>query len=76
MRQCVYSFCERGQVTIPKDIRERLGIRPGTVLDIHAEGGRLVAEKVAARDPVEAVMGCVKLGRTTDATIAILRGDA
>ena len=26
---------DRGQVTIPKALRDRLGIRPGTVLDFH-----------------------------------------
>lgn len=36
---------EKGQVTIPKGVRERLGIRPGTVLDFEAVGGRLIAVK-------------------------------
>ena len=30
---------ERGQVTIPKALRERLGITPKTVLDFHEEDG-------------------------------------
>ena len=34
---------ERGQVTIPKALRERLGIVPGTVLDFIEEQGRLIA---------------------------------
>jgi AbrB family looped-hinge helix DNA binding protein len=36
---------ERGQVTIPKRLRERLGIRPGTVLEFREDADRLVAEK-------------------------------
>jgi AbrB family looped-hinge helix DNA binding protein len=35
---------ERGQVTIPKALRERLGIVPGTVLDFFEEQGRLIAK--------------------------------
>jgi len=36
---------EKGQVTIPKPVRDKLGIRPGTVLDFSAERGKLVAIK-------------------------------
>jgi AbrB family looped-hinge helix DNA binding protein len=37
---------ERGQVTIPKELRERLGIVPGTVLDFFEEQGLLIARTV------------------------------
>ncbi len=66
---------ERGQVTIPKDLRDRLGITSGTVIDFHEENGRLVAEKVMETDPVASVMGCLVLDRPTDQIIAELRGD-
>jgi AbrB family looped-hinge helix DNA binding protein len=36
---------EKGQITGPKRVRERLGIRPGTILDVRKETGRLVATK-------------------------------
>jgi AbrB family looped-hinge helix DNA binding protein len=67
---------ERGQVTIPKAIRDRLGIRPGQVLDFEAEQGRLVARKASPSDPVEAVYGIFKTGRGTDELIEELRGPA
>lgn len=35
----------KGQVSIPKSTRERLGIREGTRLRLHEEGSRLVLEK-------------------------------
>jgi len=41
---------EKGQVTIPKPIRDQLGLRAGTELEFSAEGGRLVARKGEAVD--------------------------
>ncbi|MEZ5120475.1 MAG: AbrB/MazE/SpoVT family DNA-binding domain-containing protein [Solirubrobacterales bacterium] len=34
---------EKGQVTIPKPLHDRLGIQPGTELDFDARDGRLIA---------------------------------
>jgi antitoxin PrlF len=67
---------EDGRVTIPKPARERLGLRPGQVLEFEAERGRLVARKVPAEDPLMAVYGVLDLGRTTRDAIAALRGPA
>jgi AbrB family looped-hinge helix DNA binding protein len=36
---------ERGRVTIPKRFRERLDIRPGTILEFREEADKLIAEK-------------------------------
>ena len=36
---------EKGQITIPKAVRESLGIRQGTILEIAAVGGKMVAIK-------------------------------
>lgn len=67
-------IAERGQVTIPKVFRERLGLQPGTVLEFSEENGRLVAVKVMAADPVEQVYGCLGTGKRTDRLMASLRG--
>lgn len=66
---------ERGQVTIPKLLRDKLGIRPGTTLEFAARDGVLVVTK-SQTDSVTAVFGC--LGRKVDADkfIRQLRGDA
>jgi AbrB family looped-hinge helix DNA binding protein len=66
---------ERGQVTIPKRLRDELGISAGQVLDFVVEGGRLVATKTAQRDPVEAVYGVLGERSSTDDTITALRGE-
>ena len=65
---------DRGQVTIPGEIRRRLGIVPGTTLRFDAEGGRLVAVKETASDPVSRVYGILERG-DSDEIMRELRGD-
>jgi len=65
---------ERGQVTIPKALRERLGIVPGTVLDFIEEQGRLIAKKTETVDAVDQVFGRLGRGRNTDDIIHEIRG--
>ena len=65
---------ERGQVTIPKPLRQRMGIMPKTVLDFHEENGRLIVVKASGSDPVSRVMGCLKLNKTTSVLMEVLRG--
>jgi len=67
---------DRGQVTIPKVLRDRLGITPRTVLEFREENGRLVAEKAILEDPVTKVLGCLKLKKSTDHLLDDLRGRA
>lgn len=63
----------KGQVTIPKALRERLGIRPGQVLEFDEEHGRLVATKVQARGHIDGVFGILADGPSTDDLVAELR---
>lgn len=66
---------EKGQVTIPKKLRDRLGIRPGAVLEFVEDNGRLVATKAEAEDVVAAVSGLLTNREvTTDQFIESIRG--
>jgi AbrB family looped-hinge helix DNA binding protein len=66
---------EKGQITIPKPLRVRLGIRKGQVLEVHEERGRLVMTKHVSRDPFDKYFGILKLGRRTDEIMKELRGE-
>ena len=66
---------ERGQVTIPKALRDKLGIRQGTTLDFEASNGTLVARK-AETDPVSSVFGCLGKSVDTDKFVRKIRGDS
>jgi antitoxin PrlF len=65
---------EKGQVTIPKQLRDSLGIEPGQELDFTEEEGRLVARKVRRQSPVDAVYGTLQLDIGTDELMDELRG--
>ncbi|MBI2942380.1 MAG: AbrB/MazE/SpoVT family DNA-binding domain-containing protein [Chloroflexi bacterium] len=42
----VARITSKGQITIPKEVRERLGVQPGDALDFHFEAGRLEVRPV------------------------------
>lgn len=64
---------EKGQVTIPKALRDRLGIRPGQVLEFDEEQGRLVATKVTASGRADKVFGLLADGTNSDDLVAEMR---
>ncbi len=63
----------RGQVRIPKALRKKLGLVPGTVLDVKAVDGRLIVVKARPRGPADAVYGTLGRGRSTDELVGQLR---
>lgn len=44
---------ERGQFVVPKDIREQLGLRPGTEVTVEVKGNEMVVK--SAKTPQEIV---------------------
>jgi AbrB family looped-hinge helix DNA binding protein len=68
---------ERGQVTIPKPLRERLGIRAGQQLDFREEDGKLIATKgTSGHEPATSVFGILRLPAAVDVLIDEMRGPA
>ena len=53
----------RGQVTIPKPLRDKLGLVAGSMLEFDAIDGAFIARKIVD-DPVACVRGC--LGKRID----------
>jgi AbrB family looped-hinge helix DNA binding protein len=70
----------KGQVTIPKPVRDLLGIRPGSAVDFElAADGRIVLVK-AQGEPVvasrfQALRGIAGPGMSTDEIMALTRGE-
>jgi antitoxin PrlF len=60
---------EKGQITIPKRLRDRLGLRPGTILDFEEAGGRLVGRKLVPADHLEELVGILDLPGGVDTFI-------
>ena len=66
---------ERGQVTIPKDLRERFGFLPNTEVEFEVRDGALklvrsARERAAA---VERLYGRKRFGRSTEELMRRLR---
>jgi antitoxin PrlF len=47
----------KGQVTIPKDVRERLGVHPGEDVGFEEKGDLLVIRKVVTKSPFDKLGG-------------------
>jgi antitoxin PrlF len=66
---------DKGQVTIPKAVRDRLGLKPGTVLSFEAVAGKLVGQKADVTDPFGQWRGRGKLpgGTSVDSYLRSIR---
>jgi len=66
---------ERGQVTIPKDVREKYGLLPNIEVEfVPKESGVLLRKRARRASPVEKVYGILNKKSTTDDIIEALRG--
>lgn len=69
----------KGQVTIPKPVREMLGIEPGSSVDFRrAADGSIVIEKAGGERPksrLSELVGSAGPGLSTDEIMALTRGE-
>ena len=66
---------ERGQVTIPKKIREKYGLMPYIEVEfVPEDAGVLIRKKSVQSSPVEQVYGILKKKAHTDDYIEAVRG--
>jgi AbrB family looped-hinge helix DNA binding protein len=68
------TLAERGQIVIPKEARDALGLKPGAKLQIRVENGQLLIQKKVALDLRRWVGKALDDGLTTDEALAELRG--
>ena len=72
------TVAERGQITLPKAVRDALGLTKGTKLTVELHEGRIVLRKDVG-DALSRVRGRYKLAegfKTTDDAMRSLRGRA
>ena len=71
------TLAERGQVVIPKAIRDQLGMTPGMLLTFTVQDGKLIVRK-KVDDAITRARGLFKLapGETVDSIMRELRGRA
>ncbi|MFZ0613799.1 MAG: AbrB/MazE/SpoVT family DNA-binding domain-containing protein [Desulfobacterales bacterium] len=68
----------KGQVTIPQNIREKLGITPATEVDFIEEQGRIYLVKIKGSPNTKRfknLRGVATVKMTTDQIMALTRGD-
>ena len=71
----------KGQVTIPKEVRDRLGIEPGTAVEFQAtEDGRILIAKAgrkskAGKSPFARIRGRATVKLSTEEIMKLTRGD-
>ena len=69
------TISSKGQVTVPAEVRERLGLLPGTVVRFEVrDDGVLLRKGSAGEHPVDRVFGTLKLPRPVDALLDEMRG--
>jgi antitoxin PrlF len=71
------TVAERGQITLPKAVRDALGLVKGTQLKVELDGGRIILRK-NVDDAISRLRGRFKLpsGVSTDDVMRELRGRA
>jgi antitoxin PrlF len=71
------TMTSKGQVTIPKRMRQTLGLKPGSDVAFELVDGQVVVKKAgkAGRGRFAKMRGTLKDKLSTDQILALLRGD-
>lgn len=80
------TLTSKGQVTIPKAVRDLLGLTPGASVVFELEedgrvvvrrdrGGRVAAREAAPRDRFARARGTADAGLSTDEIMTLMRGE-
>ena len=66
----------KGQITLPKKVRERLGVHPGDDVGFEEKDNLLVISKVVAKSPFDKWVGALKhlRGQRSDDLLREARG--
>ena len=71
------TISSKGQITVPVEIRNKLGLKAGAVVTFEVtKNGALLRKGRAGTHPVDQVYGSLNLTRRTDELLNELRGPA
>lgn len=71
------TISSKGQITVPKDVRDQLGLRPGTTVEFElTEKGVLLRKGHKGMRPVDRLRGILERRGRTDGLIDEMRGAA
>lgn len=68
------TISSKGQVTVPLEVRQRLGLVSGTAVEFLVREGEVVMRKRRADDPIAKVYGKLKIDGDIDELITEMRG--
>lgn len=69
------TISSKGQLTIPMELREKLGLAAGTVVQFELRDGAVLLRKGPLKDhPVDRLFGRLDLGKPVDEILDQMRG--
>lgn len=73
----VAKITSKGQITIPKKVRERLGVHPGEDVGFEEKDGMIFIKKAVKKSPFDRWVGKLRhqKGKKADDIIRDLRGE-
>jgi AbrB family looped-hinge helix DNA binding protein len=69
------TISSKGQITVPVEVRERLGLVPGTPVEFELKpGGVFLRKGISGSHPVDKVWATLRLARPVDEILDEMRG--